>query len=185
MLKQIAVIISFGVSLMFFGQAAAAQSEEVDIGDTRDEVTKALGKPQGNAVFRDIEVLYFKRGQVDIKDDKVVSHTILSEEEFETLEAKRELERLRRAEEANKQKVKASAASANNQPPSKDDAEIKAAEARRQAKIDKKVEEGMHIPPIKTSGSKFRRYRRGRSPSAVKMRDAQLREKYEKEIPKS
>ena len=185
MLKQIAIIIAPAVLLMFFGQVTSAQSEEVDIGDTRDEVTKVLGKPEGNVVFGDIEVLYFNRGQVDIKDDKVVSHTILSGEEFEALEAKREQERSRRAEEANKQRVKASAAPAKKQPPSKDDPEKKAAEARRQTKIDGKVEAGMHLPPIKTSARKRRKYRRGRSPSAVKMRETQLREKYEKEIPES
>lgn len=184
MLKQAAFIYSLAGLLLLLGRVAPVQAIEINVGDARDEVLNALGEPDGVVVFGDTEVLYFRRGQVDIQDSKVIRHTILSEEDFEALKAKREQERLLRAREAERQRAQAAAAQAEEQSRAVKDPEKEAAEARRQAEIDRKVQEGMNKPSVTTSSAKLRKYRRGRSASALEKREAQLREKYEQEIPK-
>ena len=45
----------------------------VEIGDTRDSVISELGKPTGSAGVGDRTVLFFSRGEVTLRDDRVVA----------------------------------------------------------------------------------------------------------------
>ena len=48
------------------------------------------------------------------------------------------------------------------------------ANQQRMAKLDRQFQEGMRQPPIRTSSRKLRKFRRGRSQAAIKMRAEQL-----------
>jgi len=78
------IILTFlTAALLVFGSAGALLADDIEIGDTRDGVINTLGKPDGRAVLGDTEVLYFPRGQVDIKDGNVVRLDMISPAELD------------------------------------------------------------------------------------------------------
>ena len=91
--------------LAFIMHRGTALSDEINVGDTRDEVIQALGEPKGSSAFAGIEILYYPRGQVEIESGKVVSHSLITPGELEARtkkrlkeeEARRQREELRRA----------------------------------------------------------------------------------------
>lgn len=183
----------------------ASSADEVKVGDSRDAVLKALGDPSGTASFGTSEVLHYPRGQVDLKDGKVVGSTVISQAEFDRRERQRaaEAERLQKeaAERAAAAPPPAALAPAPNtremspaeevaywetyqreNPGAPVSGQLAAArqraeeQARKDAEIEAKVQEGMRDPPSDMSSRKMRKYRRGRSESQLEAREKQLRE---------
>ena len=108
------VMLTFlAAGLLSIGRAGDLLADDIEIGDTRDDVIKALGEPDGSVALGDTEVMFYSRGQIDIKDGKVAHHDVISQEEFEArqqsrLKAQREQSR-RAAEQLAQTKVQKSA----------------------------------------------------------------------------
>jgi len=83
-------------------------SNEVNIGDSRDDVVQALGQPKGTTTFAGTEVLHYPRGRVEMESGRVASYSLMTPEELAALtakrlkeeEARRERDALRRAAQA-------------------------------------------------------------------------------------
>lgn len=84
--------------LGLLGSAAAAFGE-VSIGDTHNEVLAELGEPTGFIETNGKEAYSFDRGHVIFRDGRVVSHTIVSEEEAQERRETAERQRQERLEE--------------------------------------------------------------------------------------
>jgi hypothetical protein len=196
--------------------ASPAWAAEVELGATRAEVIDKLGEPAGVVMMRDIEVLFYSRGQVDLRDGEVVRSTILSEAEYEAeqqrlaeeAEARRkaaEEAAARRAEEGRQrlQEIQdedtLAGRSASQRlafwrgfqkqyPEVNVRSEIRAAEAEVQAQqhaaivFEGRVQEELAKPPPGLSGSQLRKFRRGRSESAVAEREAEIREQLKQQM---
>lgn len=161
---------------------AFAVAQDVKTGDSRETVVRTLGNPAGNVSFGNQEVLYYPRGEVSLEDGKVVGSSILSESEFR----RRQQARLAEEEEARKAAEEVAAAAppvpASEPAVEEEDAptqEELEAEARRQAELEARIEEGMRDPPRNMSSRQLRKFRRGRSASLLEEREAQLREEFE------
>ena len=73
-------------------------SEEIDLGDMTIEVVRSLGRPKGQ-IDKDAEnrkLLYYPRGLVDLKDDRVFEYKLMSQEQIDAREQRRLAERAER-----------------------------------------------------------------------------------------
>jgi hypothetical protein len=88
---------SFTASLwamgLIYGLPAMA---DVYVGDSRETVQAALGEPRAYIRYHTTELLTFERGQVELKEGRVVRVDLLSAEEAEMLRRQREEEEARR-----------------------------------------------------------------------------------------
>jgi hypothetical protein len=164
----------------------SASAEAIKAGDSREAVIDALGEPDGGVTMGDTEFLYYKRGQVEIKNGQVSNHTIVSQAEADALAAKRQEAENKYFAEMEKQKERQRERAAARQAAATPDKKVKGAkltpaEIRKQAEIEAKIQEGLKTPGIKTSARKLRKYRRGRSQSAIDAREAELRKQYEQD----
>ncbi len=173
----------FATTLLIGSAGMMTARAEIEEGDTREAVIEALGEPNGTVMLGETEILYYKRGQVDIRDGKVAKQSIVSEAEAEELAKKRQEEENKYFAEIEKQKAQrraAAAARAEAAAPKEGEAAAPTADdLRKKAEIEAKIQEGLKDPGIKTSSRKLRKYRRGRSQSAIDAREAQLRKEYE------
>jgi len=90
--KQVLVALLAG-SLM--STTAFFSAHAVEVGDTMDAVVSELGTPQGTWRTHDLTTLSYPRGQVALRDGRVVSANLLSIEAFE---ARKERDAIRRTE---------------------------------------------------------------------------------------
>jgi hypothetical protein len=206
------------LGVLAWGLTAAmpAWSAEVELGASREEVIAKLGESAGVVIMRGVEVLYYPRGTVELRDGEVVRSTVLSEAEYraeqqrlaEEAEVRRQAAEeaaARRAEEGRaklaeiKEKDTLAGRSATQQlafwkrfqrqyPEVDVGAEIRTAESevKRQAEaaivLEGRVQEELAKPPPGLSRSKMRRYLRGRSESAVAEREAEIRERLQRQM---
>ena len=171
--------------------AGGGPDSEIEKGDTRAFVIEMLGEPEGLMGNADYEILYFERGQVVLEGGKVVSAELVSEAEA----AQRKVARVREAEARQRA---ADEALRRQQPPSKPAAakrapakkpvasgppqSVKDLSPEQEAELEARIAAGINEPPEKMSRSKLRRYRRGRSASALDKRESQITSAYLREL---
>jgi len=68
----------------------------VAVGDSKESVYAALGEPAGYLSYNDTELLLYDRGVVELRDGRVVTEDVLSEEEWQAQRARRAREEERR-----------------------------------------------------------------------------------------
>lgn len=76
------LIAFLGIPNLFFAQISA--------GDSQTEVKEALGEPAGFVEISNQTVYIFERGSVTFRDGRVVSHSLISEEELQKRREKTE-----------------------------------------------------------------------------------------------
>ena len=162
---------------------------EIEVGDARAFVIEILGEPEGRMGSEDYELLYFNRGQVELVNGKVTSVNLVSEAEAAKREAVRIMEaqeRQRAADEAAKRqpppKTATAKPAAKQKAPAKVPQSVDDLTPEQQAELEKRITAGIDEPPEKLSRSKLRRYQRGRSPSALEDRKAQITAEYMAEL---
>lgn len=92
--------------LLTAGAISFAAEKEIQLGDTKEQVIAILGKPKGVIKKGSYEYLSFHRGTVKIKDGKVVSRNLESEEDADKKEQER-LAIIASREEASQQDAEA------------------------------------------------------------------------------
>ncbi|HET7535067.1 MAG TPA: hypothetical protein VFJ90_01335, partial [Candidatus Didemnitutus sp.] len=101
-LARILVRWSFALPVMALGAAL------VQPGDKLEEVYASVGKPKGRAAQGEREMLYYDRGEIELRDGVVTRVAFLSDDEFSEREARRvEAEERQRVANAEGAEIKA------------------------------------------------------------------------------
>ncbi len=86
-------------TLIIFAGSLATSHGDVAVGDTRETVMETLGEPEGKVEATGQEALSYDRGHVILRNGRVVSHSIVSEEEAQNRRAASDTAREERREE--------------------------------------------------------------------------------------
>lgn len=101
------ILATFGLLWSAWGVAGAV-AETVELGASREQVIESLGEPLGAATMRGVEVLYYARGQVDLREGQVIRTSVLSKADYEANQQRLAEEaeaRRKQAEEAAEQQA--------------------------------------------------------------------------------
>lgn len=99
-----ASLLTFGLALSLSIASSTAVQGDVFVGDREVEVLEALGQPNGSMGSQDLQVYFYDRGEVFLRDGIVESHTILSQEEAQQRRQEAARKREERLEKERKEK---------------------------------------------------------------------------------
>ena len=88
--------------------AGAAAADEINVGQSRDEVIAVLGEPQGSGIMGDKEMLFYPRGSIGLMNGLVVESSIVSQDVLDRREPQskqRQVEQQERNEERVQQRI--------------------------------------------------------------------------------